>query len=1140
MPVHGIDNGNNKHEVYTTEELLSILQQAIASGSLQGIDPTQTPIVAAVRESHNNSDVTFWSGTEAEFNELTGVTSELVGARIGSDGKLYILSGDTTLSDTVEAARQAALEATEGMKREVISVTLTAEGWSDTAPYTQTVAVPGMTDDKDFLAPYLEPTGNESEDIAAQVALSCISGGTTDTDSVTFYCYEEKPQTTITVHMVDKGTKLEPGDYPIASTSEPGMIVVGDNLTIDNAGRLSATGGGGSITVDSALGTISTNPVQNKVITTALSAKANLSDVADTYATKANLSAEKTALQSQINSLASGSPLTASSTSGMTDTTRIYVNTTNGHWYYYNGSAWTDGGVYQESEAGENSVYYNALTGVAANDSYIQLNAEDLPWIDGASYAGGAYTGSTDVTTAVFRVSKNTVIEISEQFRTRLTYWDINGVYIGNTGTFAVRESTTIAQDGWVAVALAANPQGTTFIDHSDITNETVKIKALRNNRNGFIQKSINFSRMSGSSSQVESNYIFVGKGTVIKYSGFGILKSTSATNNAPYAIYVSCFDAKTRTEIAHSSAWSAVDSYTVEQDCYIQIRARGVTQKALLDDEVSLFSNIIELDYVAPTSIVAPGRLDTLFESSTDISKVGLMHVSYASNTSARNYTSPLLIRGGTTITMSDDFVSNYHWQLRRIKDNGSIEDVFAETTDKSYTLAQDEYCYLSWRPIDNNWQTEDYDVDWEHALTSSDVEQIEYVYPKNDTFDIPDDAAALTKALMARRAYEGGKFYANNTRVGTTTPFKSSSRIKFSVRSGFRYGVVTGNMVDGNFVQTADTGWITDDYVLGADTYFILSARKEDNSSLSDIIDYRDIVTVSSYVDFGYFEEHMPVISEYSYKGVDLGLVSKHGYNYEFYMNTISPEYTGGVGQGFDIYDSRYLVQLYHGGALQIIDLTTKEKLGEIQGLGFHHGDTCQFSNTFYSDGDLLPLLYVVSDTTPGYISVIRIQSATVATKIKQYNLASEDGYYSGQCFDFDNNRIYSFGYKNADFRTTANNNCMIVSVYDMSQETLIEEGIYSLQLVERYERDFIYCIQGQKFLNGLCYLVSSYLSSEQKTYLYVFDPIKKRIVAKFDNMPSAIAGAEIEDMAFIEENFNYSMILGSHAKYVKLSFV
>lgn len=58
-----------------------------------------------------------------------------------------------------------------------------------------------------------------------------------------------------------------------------------------------------------------------------------------------------TQLQNQINALASGAPLVASSTSGMTDTSKIYVNTSDGKWYYYNGSAWTAGGTYQASES---------------------------------------------------------------------------------------------------------------------------------------------------------------------------------------------------------------------------------------------------------------------------------------------------------------------------------------------------------------------------------------------------------------------------------------------------------------------------------------------------------------------------------------------------------------------------------------------------------------------------------------------------------------------------------------------------------------------------------------------------------------------------------------------------------------------
>ena len=55
-------------------------------------------------------------------------------------------------------------------------------------------------------------------------------------------------------------------------------------------------------------------------------------------------------LQSQIKGLASGSPLAANSIEEMTDTTRIYVNITDGHWYYYNGISWVDGGVYQATE----------------------------------------------------------------------------------------------------------------------------------------------------------------------------------------------------------------------------------------------------------------------------------------------------------------------------------------------------------------------------------------------------------------------------------------------------------------------------------------------------------------------------------------------------------------------------------------------------------------------------------------------------------------------------------------------------------------------------------------------------------------------------------------------------------------------
>lgn len=54
-------------------------------------------------------------------------------------------------------------------------------------------------------------------------------------------------------------------------------------------------------------------------------------------------------LNTLISAVTSGSPLVASSTAGMTDTTKIYVNTSDGYWYYYTNGAWTQGGVYQST-----------------------------------------------------------------------------------------------------------------------------------------------------------------------------------------------------------------------------------------------------------------------------------------------------------------------------------------------------------------------------------------------------------------------------------------------------------------------------------------------------------------------------------------------------------------------------------------------------------------------------------------------------------------------------------------------------------------------------------------------------------------------------------------------------------------------
>ena len=82
--------------------------------------------------------------------------------------------------------------------------------------------------------------------------------------------------------------------------------------------------------LNSSLGNIS-NEIMS--IETTLSAKANTNDVANTYETQINHNNDITLLNSRINEVTNGSPLVANSVSEMTDTSRIYLNVTNGHWY---------------------------------------------------------------------------------------------------------------------------------------------------------------------------------------------------------------------------------------------------------------------------------------------------------------------------------------------------------------------------------------------------------------------------------------------------------------------------------------------------------------------------------------------------------------------------------------------------------------------------------------------------------------------------------------------------------------------------------------------------------------------------------------------------------------------------------------
>lgn len=115
-----------------------------------------------------------------------------------------------------------------------------------------------------------------------------------------------------------------------------------------------------------------------------------------------------------------GYPFTAATAAAMTDTTKIYVYTgnetdyTNGNWYYYNGTAWVSGGIYNAVAFETDKTF--SISGAAADSAVTGYNINTFKKADVSLFAQG-YINSSGAETS----SNNTI-------RTQFLSDDIIGV----------------------------------------------------------------------------------------------------------------------------------------------------------------------------------------------------------------------------------------------------------------------------------------------------------------------------------------------------------------------------------------------------------------------------------------------------------------------------------------------------------------------------------------------------------------------------------------------------------------------------------------------------------------------------------------------------------------------------------------
>ena len=287
------------------------------------------------------------------------------------------------------------------------------------------------------------------------------------------------------------------------------------------------------------------------------------------------------------------SPIPVASTSSMTDETKVYVNTTDGKWYYYDGTNWTAGGTYQSTGLADDSVTYCNLADLVKKGMYKVVTPSDLIWVEGVSrYNGGVNSDATVFSSQLFLVTKGTVITASDSdIKSRYTFYDLDGGYIGNTGTFTYRSTYTVQQDCWVCIS--SNWGEYTKTQVAALYSCDCLIPNLTN---------INFDFYYTYNNKVESDSIFVTKGTKISLTDYGVYNSSN--NLSDSCAYIG-YNKYGLDKISHTYKNMGLDTnysnteITIDEDCYIKIYIRLKGNKTILETDLPLLQNALKISYI-------------------------------------------------------------------------------------------------------------------------------------------------------------------------------------------------------------------------------------------------------------------------------------------------------------------------------------------------------------------------------------------------------------------------------------------------------------------------------------------------------------------------------------------------------------
>lgn len=320
----------------------------------------------------------------------------------------------------------------------------------------------------------------------------------------------------------------------------------------------------------------------------------------------------KKASKDDVAKLSSGTPLFAPSTTKMTDTTRNYVNTTDGYLYIYSGGNWTKTNIlYQATGIQDKSISLQKIDDeLMGKINYSYTTGDTFSWELGTlNSVGDIEPASNRMRLVDFIEMKNCIIGLKDYSKYRLNVITYNATKTESTSSQWVYKDVKITNANYVKIIIKkVDDSAITESEFDTISNQCFiyfdgghsienvnnelkdTIKWLHDNKIGtkylLLHKweigSISYGTNYSTRTRIRSNYIKLNKGDKISYDS-SIYKMGGHIYNLIDKSWIK------------DIGWQT-SSYTADRDCYFRMVSGLKTDAEITINDKYNFINSLKL----------------------------------------------------------------------------------------------------------------------------------------------------------------------------------------------------------------------------------------------------------------------------------------------------------------------------------------------------------------------------------------------------------------------------------------------------------------------------------------------------------------------------------------------------------------